>query len=108
KNIIKGELNKDKDLYAHFQFWGNKCYLQNATHPDRFDAYKWHDFKPILQLDFDYELLKEGFDTHYLFSAVEIQDNRLQFVKLFTHQDSAWDIYLYKIFYCHPTKFEIR
>lgn len=97
KRIIERELEKDVELLNHFQYWGNKCYLQNATYPDQFDAYKWKNLDAIEQLDFNYNVLKEEFNTEHLFSAVEIHHERLQLLSMFRHQESAWDVYLYKI-----------
>lgn len=97
RKVIIGELNKNSELSDHFNNWGNKCYLENSTYPDQFDAYKWKDLAPILELDFNYELLKKDLDVTYLLSAVEIQDKRVQLLKLFINENSAWDIYLYKI-----------
>ncbi|HLW33965.1 MAG TPA: DUF6044 family protein [Aequorivita sp.] len=95
--IIIGELNKDRELFEHFTYWGNKCYLQNATYPDGFDAYKWKNLTPIEVLDLDFSLLQSAFRVDYLFSAVEVHHERLQLLKLFTHEESAWNIYVYEI-----------
>jgi hypothetical protein len=97
KSIILGELEKDQELLEHYQYWGNKCYLQNATYPDVFDTYKWKNLEPIEELDFDFKMLKSSFQVDYLFSAVEIRHERLRLLNLFVHEDSAWDIYVYKI-----------
>ena len=97
KEIIVGELAEDRELFDHFAFWGNKCYLQNATYPDVFDAYKWKKLTPIQVLDLDFNLLQSTFQVDYLFSAVEVHHERLQLLKLFTHEESAWDIYVYEI-----------
>lgn len=95
--VIGGELLKDEGLAAHFDDWGNKCYLQNATYPDMFDLYKWKQAAPIKQLDFNYEKLRQDLGVVYLLSSVKIMDSRLELGKLFLDQDSAWDIYLYRI-----------
>lgn len=95
--IIVGELNKDQELFEHFAHWGNKCYLQNATYPDVFDAYKWKSLEPIEEVSFNFPLLKSSFQVDYLFSAVEVHHEELQLLKLFPDEESAWDIYVYKI-----------
>jgi len=97
RKVIGGELIKNEVLADHFDDWGNKCYLQNATYPDMFDLYKWKQSDPIQQLDFNYALLKKDLGVLYLLSSVKIMDSRLELVKLFLDQDSAWDIYLYSI-----------
>lgn len=97
RKVIGGELQKDPMLASHFDDWGNKCYLQNATYPDMFDIYRWRQADPIKQLNFDFIQLKQDLKVEYLLSSVRIEDKRLELVKLFMHQDSAWDIYLYSI-----------
>jgi hypothetical protein len=97
RKVIEGELMKDKILASHFDNWGNKCYLQNATYPDMFDLYKWKKMAPIEQLDFDLVQLTGNLKVDYLLSSVQIMDEKLELNKLFLHQDSAWDIYLYSI-----------
>ena len=84
-------------LASHFDDWGNKCYLQNATYPDMFDLYKWRQADPIKQLNFDFMQLKQDLMVEYLLSSVPIEDKRLELVELFLDQGSAWDIYLYSI-----------
>ena len=95
--IIKEELAKDDGLFEHFAYWGNKCYLQNATYPDVFDAYKWKGLYPIEVLDFDFALLQASFEVDYLFSAVEVHHKNLQLLKSFVDDDSAWDVFVYEV-----------
>lgn len=97
RSVIDGELQKDPMLASHFDNWGNKCYLQNASYPDMFDLYHWKNTDPIRELKFDFSKLKHGLKVEYLLSSVAIEDRHLELVKLFMHQDSAWDIYLYSI-----------
>lgn len=97
RKVIDGELQKDLSLTSHFDNWGNKCYLQNASYPDLFDLYKWKEADPIRDLDFDFVQLKQDLKVEYLLSSVPIADKRLGLVKLFMAHESAWNIYLYRI-----------
>jgi len=97
REVIEGELIKDDSLTSHFDNWGNKCYLQNATYPDMFDLYKWKEAEPIRQLNFNFSKLKEDLQVEYLLSSVEIWDQNLELVNLFVNEESAWDIYLYQV-----------
>lgn len=95
--VIAGELNKNEFLFDQFYLWGNKCYLQNATHPDDFTAFKWRFRKPIQELDFDFAALKNDLKVDYLLSSILLEVSELQLLQAFQNDQSAWDIYLYRI-----------
>lgn len=97
RKVIKGELAKDRELAGHFDDWGNKCYLQNATYPDIFHMYKWDEYEPIKNLDFDFSYLKNELKTQFLISGNIIIHPDLSFIQKFDQKESAWNLYLYKI-----------
>ena len=94
---IARELNKNEFLSDQFYHWGNKCYLQNATYPDDFTAFKWRFHEPIQNLDFDFEALKNDLKVDYILSSLLLEVPELQLLQAFQNDQSAWDIYLYQI-----------
>ncbi|MDO9551787.1 DUF6044 family protein [Rhodonellum sp.] len=94
---IAQELNKNEFLSDQFYLWGNKCYLQNATYPDDFTAFKWRVHQPIQDLDFDFTTLKNDLKVDYLLSSVLVEVPELVLLHYFQNELSAWDLYLYQI-----------
>ncbi len=77
--------------------WGNKCYLFNLQQGDHFIRCKWFDRVELENVDYNYDKLLE-MGCNYLISTDPFKgEERVQLLKLFKHQESAWDLYLYKI-----------
>lgn len=98
RKIIEPELNKNEELKKYFDGWGSRCYLFSAELGKNFLIYNQNI--SIKNLELNKEALKT-FNCKYLISAVEIKkinntntDNYL--LKIFTHKDSKYKIYLYK------------
>lgn len=104
KKIIQFELEKDPNLLRYYENWGSRAYLFSANigkdinkigqarsrNPDLFRRanlnYDWTEFWKI--------------GGRFLLSAVPLDVSgqpNLRFEKLFRDNESAWDIYLYKV-----------
>ena len=95
--VIKAELEKDQSLKAHFLYWGNKCYFQNAQYPDDYFMYKWRNESPLVEPDYDYKYLKEELQVDYILSALPLISDKMKLLKVFENESSAWKIYLYEL-----------
>lgn len=92
-----GSSDRGNWLYWHFKGWGNKAYLFNQTHYDDFMRLKWFDEEPIISPKYNYDKLKE-LGCNYILSADPVVDElNLTFLKKFEDQNSAWNIFLYKV-----------
>ena len=97
RHIIEKELEKNKLLKKSFDNWGNRCYLFSNDVGYNF-VRKKNKVYPI-NLDLNVTALRE-LEVDYVFSSYNIQnyrDNGFEFIKKFEDQESAWDIYLYKL-----------
>ncbi|MDR2207309.1 MAG: DUF6044 family protein [Flavobacteriaceae bacterium] len=93
--VIRGELNKNKELQTYFDKWGNRCYLFDDE-IGRLGRYKTRKTKTA-SLDVDYDLLKQKLNCQYIVSAVEIENlgEHLKLQKVF--ENNVYKIYLYKV-----------
>ena len=94
---IGEELEKDHSLKIHFLEWGNKCYFQNAQYPDDYFIYKWRNEAPLMEPNYDYHYLKEELNVDYILSALPVVSNKMELLKVFDNENSAWRIHLYKL-----------
>jgi len=104
--ILQSNLYTNKSLKPLFTEWGSKCYLfgPDASLTYSFDAGDYNRNTQIPYFVFDIETLRE-LQTKYIFSAYEIiypDPKEIKLLRLFTQEESYWDIYLYQIQY--PTE----
>jgi hypothetical protein len=98
REIIERELGKNEENKKYFDHFGNRCYILTAELGKEFRATKYKN-KKIKNLELNFETLEE-LNVVYVFSAVEIanyEENGMIFERKFENENSAWDIYLYKI-----------
>ena len=110
REVIAGELEKNSLFRRYFDKWGSRVYIFSD------ELYVLHRDKPkrpyhpyVLNYKNNSFLLKklalnaEAFNqlgAQYLISAVMVDESQnpyLQFMEKFEHENSAWDIYLYKV-----------
>ncbi|MCH7408656.1 DUF6044 family protein [Belliella sp. DSM 111904] len=97
--VLEQELglpDKENWLYWHFQGWGNKAYLFNHTLGDDFMRFKWRASVEVKEPKYNYEKLR-SLGCEYVLSAVPVIDPHLNLKKVFTHDNSAWDVHLYEV-----------
>ncbi|MGR3206851.1 DUF6044 family protein [Bacillus glycinifermentans] len=97
RKIIAKELDKNAALKRYFDEWGSRCYLFVAELGKHY-AFKKNSKKKITNLELNAEAFKE-MGGRYIFSSVPImnaEQNKLTFLKRFSHPESAWNIYLYE------------
>lgn len=98
REIIAGELEKNRKLKEYFDEWGSRCYLFVDELGKKYD-YKKDSNKTIKHLKLNTaQFQKMG--GRYIFSSVPIlnaENNHLELKKEFSHPESAWKIYLYKV-----------
>ncbi|WP_307891664.1 DUF6044 family protein [Bacillus swezeyi] len=97
RKIIAKELEKNAVLKRYFDEWGSRCYLF-VDELGKHYAFKKNSKKKITNLELNTEAFKE-MGGRYIFSSVPImnaQQNKLTFLKRFSHSQSAWNIYLYE------------
>jgi Protein of unknown function (DUF6044) len=96
REIITGELDKDKGLKDYFDNWGSRCYaFTSATKRNFLES----NHKKIEQLDFNYDALKK-LGGEFVISSAEINtqnNSRLKLLNIFINTDSYWKIYLYEV-----------
>lgn len=98
RNIIAAELEKDDDLRAYFDEWGNRCYLFSSEIGTAMQTRENNN--SISNLAFNTTAMAE-MGCKFVFSAVEIENHAaLGWTHLFTteHETSAWIIRVYLIF----------
>ena len=93
RKVIAGELEKDKELKRYYDEWGSRVYAFSVELRKDWTGTNLHT--PIKSLDYDTEAMKE-LGIKYVISRVPIE-RPFTFMKRFTHPDSAWDIYLYRV-----------
>jgi len=96
RKVIAPELSKDEMLEQYFDTWGNRCYFFSSELGKDF---VWTKATPrvISGLAYDWNQFAD-LGGRYILSAVEIkkpEDSGLEFIKVFAHPDSAWEIRLY-------------
>ncbi|MEW5322264.1 DUF6044 family protein [Geobacillus thermoleovorans] len=98
RKIIEQELAKSKTIRTYFDEWGGRCYIFTAELGKRYMFTK-HSKQRLKNLQLNTEQLKK-MGGRYIFSAVPIDnaaENRLVLDRVFTSDESAWTIYLYKV-----------
>ncbi|KYD27383.1 hypothetical protein B4109_1511 [Geobacillus stearothermophilus] len=98
RKIIERELEKSKTIRTYFDEWGGRCYIFTAELGKRYMFTK-HSKKRLKNLQLNTEQLKK-MGGRYIFSAVPIDnaaENGLVLDRVFTSDESAWTIYLYKV-----------
>jgi hypothetical protein len=99
RNIIEKELNKNTEIRDYFDNWGSRCYIFVDELGKNYIFTKKTN-KKIENLEINTDALKK-LGGEYIISAIEIvnyNENNLKFLKVFKDNNSAWDIYLYKIY----------
>ncbi|NPC93005.1 hypothetical protein HOO54_12380 [Bacillus sp. WMMC1349] len=97
RKIIAKELEKSPTLKRYFDEWGSRCYVF-VNELGKHYAFKKNSKKKITNLELNTGVFKQ-MGGRYIFSSVPIinaKQNRLTFLKRFTHPASAWNIYLYE------------
>jgi hypothetical protein len=107
RRILEEELRKSKDVKRVFDDNSKRLYLLSAElHNDKRRGLtfargitKKEGYLKIKKLELNTFALKE-MGGEYIFSAVEIlnfKENKLSFERTFTHSNSPWKIYLYRV-----------
>jgi hypothetical protein len=99
RTIIEKELKKNKKIKRYFDEWGGRCYIFTAQIGKHY-MIKKNSSKTLKKLELQPSKLKE-LGGEYVFSALPIKnasENKLQLVKIFQSESSAWTIYLYKLY----------
>lgn len=97
RKIIAKELDKNPALKRYFDEWGSRCYLF-VDELGKHYAFKKNTKKKITNLELNTEAFKK-MGGRYIFSSVPImnaEQNKLAFLKRFSHPQSAWNIYVYE------------
>ena len=98
RKVIQNELLKNSTVKNYFDNWGSRCYIFTDELGINFMNTKDKNNK-LNNLDLNTpELSLLG--VEYLLSSVEIKNYKeinLIFEKLFQNNESAWDIYLYRL-----------
>ena len=98
REIIEDELDKNAQLKKYFDKWGGRCYIFVDELGKKYD-YEKNSSKTIKNLELNTKVLKE-MGGQYIISAVPIvnaDENNLELMDVFDHEDSAWKIYLYHV-----------
>lgn len=97
RQLIHDEIKKNPAVNTYFETWGSRAYFFTASDIGYMNLKNNQIVLP--QLDFNFEKIKQ-LKGEYIFSAVQLGEKQhpsLVFLKKFSNDDSAWDIYLYKI-----------
>lgn len=97
RKIIAAELEKNKKLKEYFDEWGGRCYLFTDELGKHY-MFKKTSKQKIKNLELNIDQFKK-MGGEYIFSSVPIlnaSENSLKLSKIFTSNESAWKIYLYK------------
>jgi hypothetical protein len=98
RKIIARELEKSDAIREYYDEWGSRLYaFTSALEKDyiKKDKIKSGPIAPIRDLEFNIEAMKE-LGIRYVLSRVPIE-NQFTFMKHFSHPESAWEIYLYRV-----------
>jgi len=101
RNIIAPELAKSKVLKYYFDNWGNRCYLFSAQlgRSRNYSTQTKDIARPVETPDYNLDAFQK-LGGKYILSAVELIGSRkkgLKRMRVFTHEDSVWDIHLYRV-----------
>ncbi|WP_186755608.1 DUF6044 family protein [Echinicola salinicaeni] len=97
--VLQNELipGDEGGLYGHFVGWGNKCYLFNHVQGDNFLRCKWFDRVELENINYDFVGLKELGCKYLLSTDPFVREEKVDLLKEFMNENSAWNIYLYAI-----------
>ena len=93
RKVIAREIEKDPELERYYDEWGSRLYA--FTNDLKRDYFGGRTNIPISHLDYDLKAMRE-LGIKYVISRVPINSPFI-FMRQFSHPDSAWDIYLYKV-----------
>ena len=100
RKIISAELNKNENLKKNFDEWGSRCQIQvDEIGTDVENNKILKNKRSSINVNLDTSVLY-NMGGKYLISSYKIEnflENNLLFLKNFKDQDSAWDIFLYKV-----------
>lgn len=102
RRIISKELEKKKRLRNIFDSWGGYCFvLSSELDPMNMhlNYAKRYNHPPLNDLELDREALQD-LEVEYLMSALAIvhpEKSGLIFLKEFSEESAAWDVYLYEV-----------
>lgn len=100
RSVISAELAKDDKLLQYFDEWGSRCYFFSAElYKSCYVDCRKINKKVVKKFEINTTKLKE-MGASYIFSAVPIANAQalgLQLEKVFSSEQSIWQIYLYKI-----------
>ena len=99
RKVIEKELNKSQDLKSYYDKWGNRVYLFSSQLGRKHYIYNSGNKILLKNLQLNWEVLY-NLDVRFIFSSVKIDNSNIReliFEKKFINNDSAWDIYLYRI-----------
>lgn len=97
RKIIKEEIKKNPEIDDYFEKWGSRVYLLTSENIGYMNQKNNNIILP--RLDYNYTAIKQ-LNGQYIISAVklnEVENSSLKLEKKFINNESAWDIYLYKI-----------
>lgn len=98
RRVIARELEKNEEVRAYFDLWGNRCYLFNSVTGNYMRLQKGNDLT-YEGLEFDMDALRE-LGCEYLFSGAQISDADrmgLEPVGYYETEDSYWGIWVYAL-----------
>lgn len=99
REVIKDELDKNKDDKEYFDNWGSRCYIFSSELNHSIEYGKFDEKRSIENLSINTEALgKMG--CEYIISSVAINNYRdlnLSLVNIFTTPDSFWELFVYKV-----------
>jgi hypothetical protein len=98
RRAIAGELAKNEYRSRYFDRWGSRAYLFTGADTEMMST-KWSAISKqgIDDISFDWKGLNE-LGAKYIISALPLkasEPDQLRLLKVFTHNNSAWDLYLY-------------
>ena len=101
RNIIAGELEKNKILKKYYDNWGSRCYVFSSELDEKGNRYlsSKYDNSAIEYLDLNTEALK-SLGCEYIISSVDIKNYgelKLSFIKKYTTNQSFWAIRVYRL-----------
>lgn len=99
--IIAGELNRSVELRTYFDNWGSRIYLFSKDLKDNGKYVMNRSGNTFLVKELNYDLdAFRALGGRYIISAVRIDpsiNTHLLLDRIFKDDNSAWDLYLYKI-----------
>lgn len=98
RKIIEKELEKNKTIRTYFDHWGGRVYIFTDELGKKYMFSKNSD-RVLKSLELNTEQLKK-MGGEYIFAAVPIlnaTENHLFLEKEFSHPESHWNIYLYRV-----------